>query len=172
LKNFSVYLTICLLCTSCETAFYPLAGNYPTPPADYSRKAYYEVWANTIQYASANNIDIKLDSSKGLIVLKRIKLPATYEDENGALFFPESYLAVEREKPEQGIRIKRPEKTYVGDIEILFSFENNSTRIVINMEKIETIDEQFKSNGGMYYVRKAKVKSTGLLENLIYNNIK
>lgn len=173
-------MVICILCTSCGGTYYIfpaptshyLIGNYPTAPTHYNKKAYYEIWNNVIQYSSSNYIDIKLDSSKGLIVLKRIKLTASYEDDNGNLFFPESYIAVERGNSEQGSMIKRPERTYAGDVDIYFSFENNSTAITMKLEKVGIIDEYYKSDHGMYYVPKEIFKSTSILENIIYDNIK
>jgi archaellin len=124
-------------------------------------------------------MSVKTDSSIGLIISKKVRLPATYENEKGILNFPDSYLVVEREAEGNGLFAKRPDFTYVGDLYFLVENESGKTSIKISIVKIETLnrinqDGKTYNNNYHYYdpTPQPIVKTTGVFEKLIFDNIK
>ena len=174
-------ICFCILFSSCGPKFYPLEGNYPKSPfTGYSDKNYSTVWNNTIQYLSENLMDIKTDSSAGLIISRKMKLMATYENEDGSLYFPDASVVVPHHELETAYRAKRPEYAYLGDVYILLGNENGKTSIKISITKITTsreiaIKSDYQYSGQPYATADPNVPTahtTGVLENSIFNQIK
>jgi hypothetical protein len=61
----------------------------------YSDQPVEVIWNQIIDFYR-KEMEIKLDGSAGLIIQKS-KLPATYEDADGNLYFPDSYVVVQQE---------------------------------------------------------------------------
>jgi protein TonB len=93
-----------------------LLGNYHQGPiTGYSDKPFEEVWKSILDYLSQNDMNIKKDSSKGLIISKKSKLSASYENENGVLFHPESDVVLQTEVTSNNFKPRRPDFMIMGD---------------------------------------------------------
>jgi hypothetical protein len=93
---------ICLMCVfaSCTNAIQPLKGVYTSGNFEQtSNKNKEQVWSNLIDFFAKNGLSIKIiDKSSGLIVSERSRLIWSLEKDNGQLYNPAAWVAVEKMK--------------------------------------------------------------------------
>lgn len=157
-----------------DSRTYPLLGNYPAwPVIGYSDKSTDKVWNIIIDYLSQNGMSIKADSSSGLIVSKKSRLPASYENENGILYYPDSYIVLETEIMQSGFRPRRPNFNIMGDWYIMVENTNGKTSVKISLLKIKAFGEPVYDNGGEREILfNPNGRTTGVFENSIFDIIK
>jgi hypothetical protein len=157
-----------------DSRTYDLIGNYPVSPViGYSDKSPDKVWNIIIDYLTQNGMSFKTDSSIGLIISKKSRLPASYENENGILYYPDSYLVLEAEITQSGFRPRRPNFNIMGDWYFLVENKNGKTSVKISLLKINAFGEPVYHNSGERQILfNPNGRTTGVFENSIFDIIK
>ncbi len=157
-----------------DSRTYPLLGNYPAwPVIGYSDKSPNKVWNIILDYLSQNGMSTKADSSTGLIISKKSRLPASYENESGILYFPDSYLVLETEITQSGFRPRRPNFNIMGDWYFLVENMNGKTSVKISLLKIQAFGQPVYGNSGEREILfNPNGRTTGVFENSIFDIIR
>ncbi len=154
-----------------DSRTYPLLGNYPSwPVIGYSDKSPDKVWNIIIDYLSQNGMSIKADSSTGLIISKKSRLPASYENESGILYYPDSYIVLETEIMQSGFRPRRPNFNIMGDWYILVENSNGKTSVKISLLKIKAFGQPiYDGSSEREILFNPNGRTTGVFENSIFD---
>jgi hypothetical protein len=182
LKSTLFSIVFCFLLASCADT-YPLEGKYPNAHTTfYSDNSIDSVWNKIIHFLSERNMDVELNNYKGRIISKKVKLPATFEGEDGSLIFPDTYVVIEKKIIYNDNLAKRPSFTYYGDLYILVDSSKGKTSIDI---KLYDIESSFENNHREYLTNSPNsapshdpfytvplARSTGVLEKLIFESVK
>ena len=151
-----------------------LRGNYPPGPMiGYSDKPFEEVWKRISDYLLQNNMNIKADSSKGLIISKKSKLSASYENENGVLYHPDSDIVLQAEVTSNNFKPRRPDFMIMGDWYIKVEKGSDKTSVTISLLKIKALGQPIEDRAGardIYF--NPHGRSTGVFENMIFDKIR
>ena len=130
-------LVISIFFISCGPQFYPLEGKYPKSPViGYSDQSVEVIWNQIIDFLSKREMEFKRDSSAGLIISRKSKLSATYEDADGNLYFPDSYVVVQQESVYASNHAKRPELNFMGQWFIFIERKDGRTSVRISLMNI------------------------------------
>ncbi|HET7002203.1 MAG TPA: energy transducer TonB [Puia sp.] len=151
-----------------------LLGKYPSwPMIDYSDRPVEEVRKRISDYLFQNNMDIKTDSSRGLIVSKKAKLSASYENEKGTLYFPDSYVVLETDVDSKSFRPRRPDFFVLGDWFIKVEKKGVQTSIKISLLNIRAFGAPVQDQGiERNNIFNPDGRTTGVFENMIFEKIR
>ena len=165
-----VLLSFSLLYISCNPKYYPLEGQYPKwPIVGYSEKPYNQVWDGIVGYLKQNDMNIKKDSTLGLIISKKSKLTSTYERDNGQLYYPDSYVVAEQEISPTNYKAKRPQMVMMGEWYILVEPANGRTSVKVSLLNIEAFGYQIMDQGRVRDVLvDPHARTTGVFENKLF----
>jgi len=115
-------------------------------------------------------MEIKLDSSAGLIISRKSKLPATYEDAEGNLYFPDSYVVVQQESVYAANHARRPELNFMGQWFIFIERIGGRTSVKISLMNIRATRHGSNDWKDLNYAPTPipPMKTTGVFEKEIF----
>lgn len=169
-------LSLIVLLTSCTAKMIPIRGSYPEPPITESTQTPIDsVWSNLIDYIAQKGMSIKvIDKSSWLLVTEDYSFEGAYSHENkkGVLVDPKALVVT------SAIRAVNTNQGYIGPDRVLGNWNvrlkpnGNGTLINVNLTNLRTFDYNSSSRGGQYTERTYQIKTTGIFERTIIENIK
>lgn len=169
------YIFILLVFYSC-TPFrvMPLKNTYAEKPFEQTvNKSKEVVWENIIDFFAKNGLSIKIiDKSSGLIISDKTTLKWTYELKDGKLEFPHAWVAVPK-VINTGNNMPQKYLSVFGDWNVRIKETTEGTLINVNLVNINCFTNTYQlGSTSPASVPVQGVKSTGVFEKMIYDNMK
>jgi len=165
------FLIAILSMSSCSVKYYPLKGHYPETPIIYtSEKSFDKVWDNIIDFFAQKGISIAvIDRTSGLIVSSQSGIIGTTENSKGQLRYKEAFFVLQSSNAmnDNSDFYKKINMTAKWNIRI--KKIDSGTSININLTDAE---RTILLGNGAKQATAALGRTTGVFENLVYNDIK
>lgn len=154
-----------------STKAVPLKGTYTNGNFEAITPTSKEkVWDNIIDFFSKKGLPIKIiDKSSGLIVSDETGLTWSYEDKNGKLIDPTAWVAIKKILI-SGTNTPIKPTLVTGEWNIrIKGAPNNQTSVAVNLVNPKYMNMNVST---LTYFSSGGVKSTGVFEKMIYEQIK